>query len=847
MSNQHTTNDDETDSDAHQDENGDEPRMRFSAIVEQEAQDAQLKADGILGAPAASADAERWNAMSRQVWQVARLTAVFILFAILVGLPLGNFLAHLELQNRYGYATDWSLLEAFPFEFLMVALILPVLVLLSGYILSRALTMMTAAESIAVAAQQIMTPDVTAAQTAETVGAVVQTQVTALNEGLDGALGRLASVEAMIRQHVEAIEIAGEAIEHRATGAIGKVADERAKLMELTESLNSQADEFAVAIAERAKVGVEAMQKADTISLRAESEFEDRLTRLESAAENALHSFESLRDAMRSADETIRASALSVDSAADMTISATEKAKSASNAAAETAALNAANVIASAQRASDAAKDAADAAIASATEETFRVSEAAIEQVKEEGAKVHDVASQVLDEAALATQAAVEEAAAKAAEQARQSLEGLVEETAEQARTALEGATEETNAVTKQAINEAVDEAAKAQQAASEVTEAARITSEAAAKASEEVASAGAQVMQSSKEAIEYSEVAAQRIEERNKALASARADLEQENERLEALMEEQRQRANKLADAIASQTDRLAKLAEAQIREQEAAARLAETQKAAEIERMAAEAARADAEKARAAEEEARRAAQQQRDAARREARAQQEAEETAAREKAKRERKAGEAKRLDELARDIAERRPAARSGAGKASVSLVKSDNENTKSASRVRKETPWKEILDAAEDAEPLDLSSNTRTHGSPAAAASAADDPATRAINIISDLQNFTFDLETRLYGDPPPALQERFERGDRNVFANRLLRLNETDVKRRIRTESGRDKHFERGIHGFLQSFERLLEDATTSETADEELEEYLSSPLGRVYLLIGATVGYFA
>jgi len=82
---------------------------------------------------------------------------------------------------------------------------------------------------------------------------------------------------------------------------------------------------------------------------------------------------------------------------------------------------------------------------------------------------------------------------------------------------------------------------------------------------------------------------------------------------------------------------------------------------------------------------------------------------------------------------------------------------------------------------------------------------------------------------------------------DRNVFANRILRLNEADVKRRIRMESGRDRNFETGIHGFLQGFERLLEDATTSDTADEDLEEYLSSPLGRIYLLIGATVGYFA
>ena len=142
--------------------------------------------------------------------------------------------------------------------------------------------------------------------------------------------------------------------------------------------------------------------------------------------------------------------------------------------------------------------------------------------------------------------------------------------------------------------------------------------------------------------------------------------------------------------------------------------------------------------------------------------------------------------------------------------------------------------WREILSATDDAAPLDLGARK-------------DAAASDAMKTIGRLQDFTVALEQRLYGDPPPALIERYERGDRNIFANRLLRLNESDVKRRVRAEAARDKGFERAVQDFLQGFERLLEDATTSETADEELEQYLSSPLGRVYLLIGATVGYFA
>ncbi|MEM1193125.1 MAG: hypothetical protein AAGH42_06995, partial [Pseudomonadota bacterium] len=83
--------------------------------------------------------------------------------------------------------------------------------------------------------------------------------------------------------------------------------------------------------------------------------------------------------------------------------------------------------------------------------------------------------------------------------------------------------------------------------------------------------------------------------------------------------------------------------------------------------------------------------------------------------------------------------------------------------------------------------------------------------------------------------------------GDRNVFANRLLRLNESDVKKRIRLECAKDRQFERDIRRFLSDFDGLLEEAAQSDFVDDELREYLGSPLGRMYLLIGEIVGYFA
>lgn len=796
-----TVNDDVSDQNDQREEDAegaeeDNPRMRFKGIVESENRNVEGASGGLIYI---SPNERRWNAMSRQIWQMARLTAVFVFFSIVIGLPLGNWFAHQHLTNLSGIDRPWNPLAAFEIETLLFAFIIPAMVLFIGYGLSKMLTMLNAAESIAAAAQRFVTPDVAATQNIDTVGAVVQTHVATLNQGLDSALTRLASVEAMIRQHVEAIEIAGEAIEAKATSAVGRVADERSRLMELTESLNAHADSFAAAIAEKAKSSISALQSAESTSVQAEKDFDDRLHRLESAAERAFNSFESLRDALRDVDESMRASAQSIDASSEETRKATVQANAAADAAAESAARNAANIGTAARAAAEEAKKAAEAAVEAAREHATRTAKGAIDATSEESARVQD-------------------AAAKALEDITKSTSG--------------------------ALAAAADGAVKATKAAEEVTEAARKTGEAADKASSDVAAASERARKSSEDALKFSESEAARIEERNQALAEARAALETENARLESLIDEQRKRADRLAEAIASQTDRLSRLAEAQLREQEASARLAEAQNEmqARADRQAAEKKKAEEVERKAAEEAAAKKAEQEAQATLDLAAASRRKEPplTAAPKPAPAKNGAGAA-RLDELARDIAERRPSKPTQPKAQPLTLGK--DAKVEGGKRLKSDVSWKEILDAADDGAPLDLGAAAKQAEPEAHGKREAEN----AIRIIAQLQDFTHELETRLYGDPPPALQERFDRGDRNVFANRLLRLNEADVKRRIRTESGRDRNFESGVHEFLQGFEQLLEDATTSETADEELEEYLSSPLGRVYLLIGATVGYFA
>lgn len=765
-------------------------RMRFQGVAEP----AQ---DRVRPRSFATSTLDRQSRISRAARDMetgCRMVAAFIFAAVFIGWPLGTLLGHFVGADAVTLK-GWSLGEAYK-GYVLFGLIGPPAFWLLGNLAARLTTMIGAGEATAMAAQKLLQPDELAVANVQTVGIIVRGQMEALNAGIDDALIRLASAEAMIRQHVGAIEQAGAAVETRASSAAERVASERARLIDLTETLNIRADEFATAIAEKAQANIAALENAGTATLSAEARFDDRLARLEAAAQRALQSFEALSHALAGADDQMRQTSGTIETSAAEIARASDLATKIAEAASESAARNAANIGMFAGQAADRARKAADEAIETARRETERASESAVEFAARESRRMAEAAARAVDEAQTATRSAVETVAV---------------------------------------------DAEKAAAAARLISEAARLTSGAAREASDEVAKAGEAARQSATDAVSLAENAAQQIEARNKELAAARASLEAENARLESLIDEQRKRADRLAEAIATQTERLSKLAENQLREQEAAARLAEAQ--------------AQMQKTRAAEAAASAERQARLDAERAVKAADAEAKPTKAAEKSKPQgparepdasnvldlgnsprqrtpKSAPKPANLDDLAQSIARPKTARDQG------DLSKDDERRSKDG------VSWREILSATDDAEPLDLGAAARNSADGEQAARAA---ATNAMKAIAGLQAFTLDLETRLYGEPPPALLERFERGDRNVFANRLLRLNEADVKRRIRAEGSRDKTFERGIHDFLQGFERLLEDATTSATADEELEEYLSSPLGRVYLLVGATVGYFA
>ncbi|WP_306250566.1 hypothetical protein [Parvularcula sp. IMCC14364] len=253
---------------------------------------------------------ERWNRRAQLVQFGFRVAAFAFLGCFLFGWPLGTSLAEYNQTGLFRFRLGFTM----PVFFYMVTI--PILIYVIGHILSLGLRMAGKAEDLEFSAVSLLKPDVSAAQNIRIVGTAVRGQIDSLNVHLDEALGKLASVESMIRQQIKAIDSAAEAMQSASHDNTDKVASERQQLMQLTEKLNLEAEKFAEAIAEKARLGLESSETANSRIAGAEIDLENRLTRLEDTAAKALTAFESLADTMQEQESAVSRSTARLDSLA---------------------------------------------------------------------------------------------------------------------------------------------------------------------------------------------------------------------------------------------------------------------------------------------------------------------------------------------------------------------------------------------------------------------------------------------------------------------------------------------------------------------------------------------------
>lgn len=179
---------------------------------------------------------------------------------------------------------------------------------------------------------------------------------------------------------------------------------------------------------------------------------------------------------------------------------------------------------------------------------------------------------------------------------------------------------------------------------------------------------------------------------------------------------------------------------------------------------------------------------------------------------------------------------------------------------------RRAVPWKDILDHAEPAQTppekkppahllSDLITNKLPHSHsgavggkpvPEIPAAAATD-ATQADHLVSRLHHFSLVVQTQLFGVPSHDELARFEAGERQIFARALISGSNEELRTLIADEMAKNRVFSTRVAEFLKDFDSVLEPLAAGHNGEEAVENYLTSPIGQLYIAVGAAAGHFS
>lgn len=116
-----------------------------------------------------------------------------------------------------------------------------------------------------------------------------------------------------------------------------------------------------------------------------------------------------------------------------------------------------------------------------------------------------------------------------------------------------------------------------------------------------------------------------------------------------------------------------------------------------------------------------------------------------------------------------------------------------------------------------------------------------------SLQIIETLQALAIDLDRALEQNPPAELWQRYQAGERNVFARRLYNMAGRQLYDRIAVKYRGEAEFRDHVDRFVSLFERLLASASARDRDNILVETYLSSDTGKAYLILAQASGKLA
>ncbi|MDO8288955.1 MAG: hypothetical protein Q7T44_07030 [Parvibaculum sp.] len=116
-----------------------------------------------------------------------------------------------------------------------------------------------------------------------------------------------------------------------------------------------------------------------------------------------------------------------------------------------------------------------------------------------------------------------------------------------------------------------------------------------------------------------------------------------------------------------------------------------------------------------------------------------------------------------------------------------------------------------------------------------------------SLQVIETLQALAVDLDRALEQSPSPDLWQRYQAGERNVFARRLYNISGRQLYDRIAVKYRAEAEFREHVDRFVELFERLIGAASSRDRDNILVETYLTSDTGKVYLMLAQASGRLA
>lgn len=114
-------------------------------------------------------------------------------------------------------------------------------------------------------------------------------------------------------------------------------------------------------------------------------------------------------------------------------------------------------------------------------------------------------------------------------------------------------------------------------------------------------------------------------------------------------------------------------------------------------------------------------------------------------------------------------------------------------------------------------------------------------------HMLETLQAMAIDLDRYFEDDPRHDLMKRYRSGERDVFARRLVAIMQHEQSEGIGRKYDSDGEFRDTVDSYLLQFETLMEQTARSDHENNQVEAYLNSQTGRVYVALASATGRLA